>query len=63
MIWIINSFRIRESHKVDLRFEFFNVINHTNFNAPVGRLASSTFGLIQGSGPARILQFASKYAF
>ena len=56
-------FKIREQHRVELRFEFFNVLNHTNFNAPVSRLASSTFGLIQSSGPPRILQFAAKYAF
>jgi hypothetical protein len=57
------GFRIHENHKVDLRFEFFNVLNHTNFNAPVSRFASSTFGLIQSSGPARIIQLAAKYSF
>ena len=56
-------FKIRERQRVELRFEFFNVLNHTNLNAPVGRLASSTFGFIQSSGPARILQFAAKYSF
>src|SRR5262249_25283003 len=39
-------FPISERHRVELRFEFFNTLNHTNFNAPVSRLSSSTFGLI-----------------
>jgi len=56
-------FPIRERHRIELRFEFFNALNHTNFNAPVNRLSSSTFGLIQSSGDPRILQFASKYSF
>lgn len=56
-------FRIKERQRFELRFEFFNVFNHTNFNPPVSRLATSTFGLIQSSGPPRILQFAAKWAF
>lgn len=56
-------FRIKERHRFELRFEFFNLFNHTNFNAPVSRFASSTFGQIQSAGPPRILQFAAKYAF
>jgi hypothetical protein len=60
---LTRSFRIRESHRVELRFEFFNVLNHTNFDAPQASLNSSTFGVIQSAGPPRILQFAAKYAF
>lgn len=60
---LTRTFQIRERQRFELRFEFFNVLNHTNFNAPVSRLASSTFGLIQSSSPARILQFAAKYSF
>jgi len=56
-------FPIRERQRFELRFEFFNVLNHTNFNAPVSRLSSSTFGVIQGAGDPRILQFAAKYSF
>jgi hypothetical protein len=56
-------FRIREQQNLQLRFEFFNVFNHTNFEAPVNTLNSSSFGQIQASNPARILQIAAKYTF
>jgi hypothetical protein len=48
---------------MELRFEFFNVLNHTNFNNPVGNLKSSAFGLMQSAGDPRILQLAAKYTF
>jgi hypothetical protein len=56
-------FKIRESQRFELRFEFFNVMNHTNFNAPVNNLTSANFGVIQSARDPRILQFAAKYAF
>jgi hypothetical protein len=60
---LTRSFRIREGHRVELRFEFFNVLNHTNFDAPQASLSSATFGWIQSARDPRILQFAGKYAF
>jgi hypothetical protein len=56
-------FQIREHHRVELRFEFFNVLNHVNFSPPVSNLHSSAFGVIQAAGDPWILQFALKYAF
>jgi len=60
---LTRSFRITERQRVELRFEFFNVLNHTNFNAPAASLNSATFGVIQSALDPRILQFAAKYAF
>jgi hypothetical protein len=60
---LTRQFPIREHQRFELRFEFFNLLNHTNFNAPVNRLASATFGVIQSSLDPRILQFAAKYSF
>ena len=60
---LTRTFQVRERHRFELRFEFFNVLNHTNFNPPVARFASSTFGLIQSAGPGRIIQLAAKYSF
>ncbi len=56
-------FPIHERHRVELRFEFFNALNHTNFNNPGNNFRAATFGLIQSSGDPRILQFALKYSF
>jgi len=56
-------FQIRERQRFELRFEFFNLLNHTNFANPGNNLRSATFGVIQGAGDPRILQFALKYSF
>jgi len=60
---LTRGFNITEHQRFDLRFEFFNVMNHTNFNAPVSTLNSGSFGRIQSAGDPRILQFAAKYTF
>ena len=60
---LMKNFRITENHRVELRFEFFNILNHTNFNAPSSSLNSSQFGRIQSALDPRILQLAAKYAF
>jgi hypothetical protein len=56
-------FRIHERHQLQLRFEFFNTLNHTNFSTPVGAFNSANFGKIQSSADPRILQLALKYSF
>jgi hypothetical protein len=56
-------FQIRERQRFELRFEFFNVLNHVNFASPVSNLHSSTFGQIQSAADPRILQLALKYQF
>jgi hypothetical protein len=56
-------FKVTEHQRAELRFEFFNVLNHVNFSNPVGSLKSSAFGLIQSAGDPRILQLAAKYTF
>jgi hypothetical protein len=60
---VTRRFPIRERQRVDLRFEFFNLLNHTNFNPPVSSRSSSTFGRIQSAGDPRIIQLAAKFVF
>ena len=57
------AFPIRERLQFQLRFEFFNSLNHTNFSTPVNALNSSQFGKIQSASDPRILQFAAKLTF
>ena len=56
-------FQIHEHQRFELRFEFFNLLNHTNFNNPVSTLSSAAFGKIQRAGDPLILQFAAKFSF
>jgi hypothetical protein len=48
---IVKTFPIREIFKAQLRFEFFNVFNHTNFEAPgntLGDFGYKTGGTFNG---------------
>jgi hypothetical protein len=60
---VTRSFQIHERQRFELRFEFFNLLNHTNLNTPVSTLSSSSFGKIQSAGDPRILQLAAKFKF
>ena len=60
---VTKVFKIHEQQNFQVRFEFFNVFNHPNFQAPVATLSSSTFGQIQAANPPRIIQLAAKYTF
>ena len=54
---------VRESVKVQFRFDVFNVLNHPNFNLPGRIFGSSTFGAITSAQDPRELQFALKLMF
>ncbi|HZL51563.1 MAG TPA: carboxypeptidase regulatory-like domain-containing protein [Terracidiphilus sp.] len=56
-------FAVHNEQGLDLRAEFFNILNHTNFMAPVATKSSATFGIVQAANPARIIQLAAKYTF
>ena len=60
LVKAIPTFR---EQNLQLRFEFFNVFNHTNFMAPVATYSSAQFGMVTASNPARIIQVAAKYNF
>ena len=53
-----------EHHQLQIRFETFNTLNHTNPNNP-GTVQNipSTFGKITGGRAARQLQLAARYTF
>ena len=57
------NFQIRESMRLQFRSEFFNVLNKTNFGIPNTNTASSSFGTIRTTYPARQIQFGLKLLF
>jgi len=53
-----------ENHRLQYRFEGFNILNHPVWGAPNGNILSSGFGQITGTAVAmRQLQMALKYTF
>ncbi len=57
------KFQINERYRVDFRSEFFNVMNHANWNGPAAGLTSSTFGQITSFGSPRLIQMSLKMFF
>jgi hypothetical protein len=57
--------RIAFSKRVtgEFRLEFFNVLNHANFNDPGTTAGSSSFGRITGAMDPRIGQLSLKVSF
>ncbi|MFQ5776592.1 MAG: carboxypeptidase regulatory-like domain-containing protein [Terriglobia bacterium] len=52
-----------ENYRVQFRAEFFNIWNHTQFDAVDGSMTSSTFGQITRARTPRQIQFAIKFMF
>ena len=52
-----------QAHRLQFRWEVFNVLNKANFNNPTSALNSTNFGRILSAGDPRIMQFALKYDF
>ncbi len=75
---VAKDFKIREALNFQFRVDAFNVINHTNFQAPSGALSvtadtnvptkatfatSSGFGKITGTQPNRQMQLSARFFF
>lgn len=54
---------ITERTAIELRVEFFNLFNHTEFDNPDTNIGSGTFGQITSTAPARTLQFGARFTF
>ncbi len=54
---------ITELTRLELRAEFFNVFNRTNFQAANPDINSAAFGTINSTFPARQIQVALKFSF
>jgi hypothetical protein len=54
---------VRESVKVQYIADFFNMLNHAQFNTPSTSITSSLFGQISGTASPRIIQMALRLEF
>jgi len=53
----------KEGHFLQLRGEFFNLLNHANFGQPNPYIDQPTGGVINSAGDARQIQIALRYYF
>ncbi len=60
---LLRNVMLTERHRIQFRFECFNVANHANFYIPENNIDSPNFGRILQAGSPRLLQFALKYMF
>jgi hypothetical protein len=52
---------IKEHYAFDVRFEFFNIFNHAQFNNPGGNITGSSFGIVTSARDPRIGQVSAKF--
>jgi len=66
---LLKEFPLRnEARRIQLRFEFFNLLNHPNFDLPNNDIDAPTFAAIQsangyGNKPPRQIQLGLKFVF
>jgi len=58
---ILKRTTIHENYAFDLRIEFFNIFNHTQFMNPGGNISDSSFGIISNARDPRIGQVSAKF--
>jgi hypothetical protein len=56
-------FQFTERLKLQYKAEFFNFMNHANWNGPSAGLTSSTFGQVTAFGSPRLIQMSLKFVF
>jgi len=60
---VLRNFRVTERVRAELRGEFFNALNHTNFGNPGATFGASNFGVISSAGPARQIEVGARILF
>jgi hypothetical protein len=60
---LFKNFAVRERNHLQLRWEAFNVLNHTNLKLPVIYVNAPNAGTIQSANDPRLMQVAVRYQF
>jgi hypothetical protein len=53
----------RDNHEIEIRADYFNTWNHTQFSSSDRNMRSANYGRINGVRPARQVQFSLRYMF
>ena len=60
---LIRNFKPTEKSALQVRWEVFNAINHTNFNQPVFLVNTPNAGTITSAMDPRLMQLGLRYSF
>jgi hypothetical protein len=60
---LMRNIQVRESMRVQLRLETFNLPNHTNFQGISTALGSSNYGQVTSARDPRRIQLGAKLTF
>lgn len=60
---LMRSFHLTERARLEFRGEFFNMFNRTNLDIPGATFGAPSFGVINSSGPARVIQLGAEVTF
>jgi hypothetical protein len=61
---VMKNLRFKERYNIQLRSEWFNMLNHANLNAPANNVSvPATFGQITSFTASRVISFGTKFSF
>ena len=60
---LFKNFSVSGTHRLQFRFEMFNLFNQTRFGQPGGTIGTPNFGVITTAEDGRVIQLAVKYNF
>jgi hypothetical protein len=62
-ISVFRHIRLTEQARLQIRGEFFNILNHTNFGQPGSTVNTTGYGIIQSAADPRIIQLGLRISF
>ncbi len=60
---MLKETKLTETTRLELRFEFYNLFNHTQFLNPTNNINSANFGRVTSARTPRLIQLAAKFYF